>query len=72
MRRGASGARRLGGAGFINLRLRRDYVAQRVAAMATDEARLGIPPAARPQRIIVDFSSPNIAKARRKGMPLQL
>jgi arginyl-tRNA synthetase len=52
----------ISGPGFINLHLSQDFLKQRLFSMATDsEGRLGIGRKPR-QRIVVDFSSPNIAK----------
>jgi arginyl-tRNA synthetase len=54
------------GAGFINFRLKPDFVAQRVSAAATD-ARLGVPLVAQPKTAVIDFSSPNVAKPMHVG-----
>lgn len=56
----------IAGPGFINLRLDPAWVAADVAARAFDP-RLGIAPVADPQTIIVDFSSPNVAKRMHVG-----
>ncbi|MEM6837083.1 MAG: arginine--tRNA ligase [Cyanobacteria bacterium P01_C01_bin.120] len=56
----------IAGPGFINLRLKTDYLAGQLAAIATDE-RLGVIAVESPQKVIVDFSSPNIAKEMHVG-----
>jgi len=56
----------LAGPGFINLRLKPSYLAEQLALLQADR-RLGVEPVREPQRIIVDFSSPNIAKEMHVG-----
>ncbi len=56
----------IAGPGFINLKFKSAYLATLLQAIQTDE-RLGIAPVSQPQRVIVDFSSPNIAKEMHVG-----
>nr|MDQ3624304.1 arginine--tRNA ligase [Verrucomicrobiota bacterium] len=46
----------IAGAGFINFRLKPEWLASRFAALAADP-RLGVPAPAKPKKIVIDFSS---------------
>lgn len=54
------------GPGFINLTLRPSFLSSLLEARLLDP-RLGIPRPRKPQRIIVEFSSPNVAKEMHVG-----
>jgi arginyl-tRNA synthetase len=56
----------IAGPGFINFTLKSSYLGQLLSQIQSDE-RLGIAPTKNPQRVIVDYPSPNVAKEMHVG-----
>ena len=54
------------GPGFINFTLRDDWIAAQASQMLNDP-RLGVAPATSPQTVVVEYSSPNVAKEMHVG-----
>ncbi|NCJ07058.1 arginine--tRNA ligase [Synechococcales cyanobacterium C] len=56
----------IAGPGFINFTLKPSYLAAQMQAIQSDP-RLGVALVSQPQRVVIDFSSPNIAKEMHVG-----
>jgi len=56
----------IAGPGFINLTIQDAWLEKQINIVA-DDPRLGVPPVQQPRTVVVDFSSPNVAKPMHVG-----
>ncbi len=55
------------GPGFINIKIRDDWLLRHLTGALRDEQRLGVLPVGQPRSYIVDYSGPNVAKPMHVG-----
>ncbi len=63
---GVASALEVAGPGFVNVTLADDFLARQLEDVSADE-RLGVPLAADPKTVVVDYSAPNVAKEMHVG-----
>lgn len=56
----------IAGPGFINIKLKKEFLSKRLSELSTDE-RCGIEKIDTPYTVVVDYSSPNVAKEMHVG-----
>ncbi len=56
----------IAGPGFINQRIRTEWLSRQLAVAARDE-RLGVAPVEKPRTVVIDYSAPNVAKPMHVG-----